>query len=457
MNQIPFRHRKLARPTAASTGLVIAAILSFPSATETQANGVFRNGVGARSMSLGGADSTLSDSATAAITANPAALSDFNSIALDLGVTAAFPSGEFTNAANPSGSDLDASGVFPDLAVVFPVTEKFGLGIGISPDTMLTDEWRYVDPPGGLSGTTSYGLVDNQSQILVIRSAFGAGYAITEKLSIGASVGLLYNNNQLNTAYVFQSNPTLAGFKTLVDLDTDGFGVDGEFGVLYRPTTNLHFAVTYKTSSTVKANGTITGNASAELTALGGPFAGVQPDFAYDAEVENTFPQMVTVGAGWQINSEWRVLGQVDWINWSDAFDSLPLHLTNGNNADLNAFLGSNSIDDTVPLNWKDQFVYRAGVEFTPGEHWSFRAGYSFGESPVPSGTLTPLTAAIMEQTVGLGVGYRWGRYHVDAAWQWDLPTTAYVGTADLLDGEYSNSSVEVSVQWVGLTAGMSF
>ena len=58
---------------------------------------------------------------------------------------------------------------------------------------------------------------------------------------------------------------------------------------------------------------------------------------------------------------------------------------TSGNNADLNAFLGSNSINDIVPLRWRDRLVYRAGVEFSLTENLTLRAGYSFGESPLPA------------------------------------------------------------------------
>jgi long-chain fatty acid transport protein len=436
---------------------VLAAALACGLTATSEANGIYRNGVGARAMALGGADATLNDSATSAMTANPAALTDFTGITLELGLTAALPDGEFSNSANTPVAIRDRLGAFPEFALTLPYTDEIKLGVSVSPEAMLAGKWDYVDAPGGLSGGTSYGMLRHRSEITVLRSAFGVGISLADHLSIGGSVGLLYNRNRLETAYVFQSHPVLRGFKTLVDLDTDGFGVDGEFGLLYRPTEELHFAVTYKLASTVEADGRITGNAGAELTALGGDFAGVQPDFAYDAEVENTFPQMLSAGAGWQATPNWRLLAQVDWINWSDAFDSLPLRLRNGNNADLNTFLGSDAIDDTIPLNWKDRFVYRAGLEYTPGTHWSFRAGYSYGKSPVPDGTLNPLNAAIFEHTLGAGAGYRWKRFSLDAAWQWDLPARQRVVTSDLASGEYSNSSVEVAVHWLAVTAGLEF
>jgi hypothetical protein len=62
-----------------------------------------------------------------------------------------------------------------------------------------------------------------------------------------------------------------------------------------------------------------------------------------------------------------------------------------------------------------------------------------------------------MENTLTLGVGYRYGRCRFDLAYQYDLPVTRDVGTSGLLSGEYSNSSTEVSIQWIALTVGVQF
>jgi long-chain fatty acid transport protein len=151
------------------------------------------------------------------------------------------------------------------------------------------------------------------------------------------------------------------------------------------------------------------------------------------------------------------VVLQVDWINWSDAFDDLPITLRNGSNADLNGFAGSSTLQDTPPLDWRDRFVYRVGVEYAVTPQVTVRGGYAYGKSPVPDATLTPLTAAIMEHSLGVGVGYRHRRFLVDFAYQYSLPAAQRVGQSALLSGEYSNSRVEVEVHWLALTAGIEF
>jgi long-chain fatty acid transport protein len=183
----------------------------------------------------------------------------------------------------------------------------------------------------------------------------------------------------------------------------------------------------------------------------------VRHDFHYNAEVDNTFPQMVSGGLSWKFLPQWRLALQTDWVNWSHAFNTLPVKLSDGNNRDLNAFLGKNALQDGIPLQWRNQFVYRTGIEYAVTKSLTLRAGYAYSRSPVPDQTLTPLTAAIPENTVSMGAGYRWGRYGVDVAYQWDLPVSRSVSNSSILSGEYNYSSTLVGIHWIALTASVQF
>src|SRR5215813_3337718 len=114
-------------------------------------------------------------------------------------------------------------------------------------------------------------------------------------------------------------------------------------------------------------------------------------------------------------------------------------------------------MNDVVPLHWKNQGVFGIGVESPVGEFWSFRGGYSYATNPVPSATLTPMTAAILQNTIGTGVGYNLGRYHFDLAYQVQLPGSQSVGTSSLLSGEYNNSKVDVAVHSLTLSSKIRF
>jgi long-subunit fatty acid transport protein len=99
-----------------------------------------------------------------------------------------------------------------------------------------------------------------------------------------------------------------------------------------------------------------------------------------------------------------------------------------------------------VPLDWKDRFVFRFGVEYAVIEEVRLRAGYTHGASPAASSTLTPLTGAIMEHTITAGVGHQRGPLRVDLAYQYSLPSSESVGTSGLLAGEHDASRVEVEL-----------
>ncbi len=325
---------------------------------------------------------------------------------------------------------------------------------------MLLADWNYNDPPGGLGGATSYGNQENKSEILSLRSAIGAGAKITSNLSIGASIGLIYNENRLYAPYIFQNlqagsggpnNSGLNGAKTLLNLHTSGYGWNAQVGIIYRVTDNLQFGVSYESVTKVDSTGDASGDPSLQFGKPQGTFP-----FHYDATVKNTFPQEVRTGASWKFDPKWRLAVQVDWIDWADSFHSLPLSFSNGSNAVVNSVLGS-SFNENVPLNWKNEFVYRGGLEYNVTDNLVLRAGYCYGNSPVPSATLTPLTAAILQQTVTAGVGYHWKNVQVDLAYQYDLPTTQNIGASSLLSGEYSNSSVKVDAHTIALTTTVRF
>lgn len=408
------------------------------------------NGIGARSMSLGGADVAWASDPLGAMGANPAGLGFISAPAGNLGFVGGLAQGRFTKEPTSNGtlaSDVDG---LPEAAVAWPLGHGLTLGLSSAPTAAMDADWTYVDPLGGGNGKTSYGLQTEHSEILVLRSALGLGWAVNSQLSVGASFGLDYNQNLLQAPYIFQTQPKLKGAKTLLDLRTDGFGFDGQAGVLYRPLTNLQFGLAYQSESQVESHGDANGDAGTQFGVASLPFH-------YDAEVRNTFPQMANGGASWGFRPQWRLALQVDWINWSDAFQRLPVSLSNGSSAAVNAAAGSSSIQDSVPLDWRDEFVYRGGLEYEVVRNLFLRVGYCYGASPVPNQTLTPLTAAIMEQTITAGVGYHWRNYQIDLGYQYDLPMTRNVGVSGLLSGEYSDSSVNVDAHWLALTVGATF
>ena len=445
----------------ASRCAAAACIVFVSLASDSHADGIFGNGVGARSMSMGGADTAWASDPLGAMAANPSGLGFLTAPELDFGGVGGVAEGQF-NKPGVSSGDLDGRvSVLPEGAFGMPLGNwPVSVGLSFVPESTLLADWHYVDPPGGLGGTTSYGYQQDKSEIIVLRTALGAGVGVGSKFSFGASVGLIYNANQLETPYIFQdlqpgphgpTNNAYDGAKTLLNLHTTGFGWNAQAGMMYRATSNLQFGLSYESQTKVDTSGGASGDPSLQF----GYPQGTLP-FHYNADVRNTFPQNLSLGASWKFQPRWRLALQVDWIDWRDAFHNLPVSLSGGNNATVNSVLGS-SFSDSIPLDWRSEFVYRAGLEYKLTGNFDLRLGYSYGSSPVPDSTLTPMTAAIMENTLTAGVGYHWRRFAVDLAYQYDFPATQNVGTSGLLSGEYSNSSTQVSMHILALTTSYRF
>jgi long-subunit fatty acid transport protein len=419
-----------------------------------QAQDFYWNTASARSMALGGVYVPSSGSALDALSANPAGLTALSGGTLDLSVTSIFARGSFTNSVNTNAPYTGSPGVIPYGAVGTPLGHsRFSIGVGMVPELTSVSEWRYVDAPGAAGA--SYGLQTQKSAILAARSVAGVGVSLSRKLSLGVSAGAVYNSNTLDAPYIFQSHPVLAGLKTLLDLHTTGVGWNTSVGVLASPSNKLQINAAWKSRTSIDSTGDASGNIGVQLAAIG--LGAARPDFHYSALVHNTLPQSALFGVNWKVDGKWTVALQSNWVNWHGAFSSLPVTLTNGNNADINGVLGTNSIFDRVPVAWKDQFSFRGGVERQVKENFSFRAGYAHSNSPVPASTLSPLTAAIMTHQLSTGFGYRYAKWVFDLAYAFDPTAQQNVQQSGLLSGEYSNSVVRIGTQALTLNASLKF
>jgi long-subunit fatty acid transport protein len=331
---------------------------------------------------------------------------------------------------------------------------RFNVGLGFAPDLASVSDWKYQDAPG--QGGVTYGLQENKSAILAGRAILGVSYSFGQKLSVGVTAGADYNENTLQAPYIFQSQPVLAGYKTMLDLHTYGTGWNMSVGAMFQPTKKLDIGVAWKSHTVIVTNGLASGNASALFTALG---SNATSTFGYNASVKNILPQSVNASVAWHMNPRWLFAFQTDWVNWSNAFTNLPVTLTNGNNATINTVANGSAMNGTlvdgVPLNWKDQYSFHGGVERELGESASVRFGYAYGNNPVPSGTLTPMTAAIMTNQLSTGFAYHMGHSRFDIAYTYDPTSQEQVGQSNLLAGEYNNSTVRVGLQ--ALSLGYSF
>jgi long-chain fatty acid transport protein len=432
--------------------VAISVLLAMPILAAAQ--DFYAAGISAEAGRRAGIYSNSSNNAADALTLNPAGLTTLTGPTVDLSVTGIFARGSFANASNRSvsndGSPMASNYSFvPFGAIGGPLGKHWAAGFGIAPDMLSASRWHYADTPGYAG--VDYGPQSEKSQIIGIRAAGGIAYRFSDRLSAGVSVGGDYNSNTLDAPYIFQSHPVLAGLKTLLDLNTTGYGWNASFGFQARPSKRLSLAASFRTPTSITSHGNATGNMGHTFQALG---LAAQPNFGYKAQVSITLPPSALVSLGWQATQSVRLSFQTDWIGWSGAFHSLPVTLTDGSNNDINSLLGSSTIKDIVPLDWKDQVTFRGAVEKSLGERLAIGAGFLHANDPVPSSTLSPLTAAIMQNSLTTGVGWHKGRVHFAASYGFDFTAQQQVGNSALLYDEYSNSRTRIGVQAFTLSTG---
>jgi len=423
-------------------------------ASSAFAQSFYWNTASARSQALGGIYVPSTDDAIDALAANPAGLTALSGRTLDLSASLTLPRGSFSDSVNNSAQLSKTPGALPYGAFGMPIRHsRFSFGVGFTPDLMSVGNWHYVDAPG-VAGV-SYGLQEQKSAILAGRAMAGLGVVLNPKISIGVSLGADYNSNTLDAPYIFQQQPVLQGLKTLLDLHTTGYGWNGSVGALIRPTRTVEFGLAWKSSTTIVSHGAASGDAYAQFAALG--LAGVPSSFTYAAQVRNVLPQSVLANVAWRVNPRWLVAFQADWIHWHGAFGTLPVTLTNGTNAAINGLVNSTALQDGVPLDWKDQYSFHVGAERLLTERTSLRFGYAHANDPVPSSTLSPLTAAIMSNQISTGLIYHPGRSNFELAYSYDPTAQAQVQQSALLSGEYNNSIVRVGTQTITLNYSLRF
>ncbi len=404
----------------------------------------FLTGNSAQTTALAGAFVPGTDTVQDAMSINPAALALIGSPLLELSVAGIFARGSFQSGGAPP-APLTSYGVVPYGAFSTPVGKsRFTVALALAPQLTSSANWRYTDPSGGV-GKVSYGTLDHQSEIVALRGSFGVGISLTRRLQVGFTTGVVYNRNTLRTAYIFQEHPTLAGLKTLLDLRTSGTGWNSSLGVLFQASRKWQIGGAYQSQTTLNSRGTATGNAGLQFAAIG--LGAARPDFGYRSLVKTKLPQSAIVHTSFELNHRTRAVMQLDWIDWRNAFRDLPVALTQGNNSDINSLLNSTSINDSVPLRWKNQVAARFGIERGWQEHATLRAGFAHSSSIVPAQTLTPLTAALTRNTAAAGIGYRLRRCRFNLGYNFDPTVRKSIGRSILKSGEYSNSQVRTGTQ----------
>jgi len=277
--------------------------------------------------------------------------------------------GAFAGAFGTAGSgDIGAPTLVPATYANYQFSEKLFLGVGLNSGfgfTTKPDNTNYAGSPIGIT-----------SEIFSVNINPNLAYKLTDTFTVGVGLQVQYVDVRLRSG---TDNGVLAGTPTPLppglptalpgrETEGDDWGVGATAGVIWKPAQGTSIGVGYRSPIDVELEGTCT-NVGATNAPLGGCAAAGEPVTA-----DFTLPELVSIGLSHQLTERFRVLGTIEWTNWSRL--GTPLVLDTGGTP-----------VDALELEYEDGWYYSIGAEYAYSPDLTLRAGLAYEESPVKDDT----------------------------------------------------------------------
>lgn len=300
---------------------------------------------------------------------NPASTAQFSGLNSESSYTLVLPNGNIDITDSPFGPGrsgnigIDATtsasyGAYqfaPDLWLGIAITSPFGLAT--KPDN--------VGYPGSYLGVTS--------KLLTINANPTIAYRIAPGITIGAGIQIEWAQGKLQ-------------FREPIVNDVAAFGgTDWAFGatagITLEPTAGTTIGLGYRSQMTHDLEGTFTGDL---LT--GGQ--------TVPAVGTINLPDIVTLSLRQVVTPDTRLLGTVQWSNWS-RFKDLPLSTPGG--------------QLSMPANWDDGWFFSVGGEYDYSPALTLRTGVAYEISPIDSPSKRLVQIPDNNRVwLSVGASYKW-------------------------------------------------
>ncbi len=370
----------------ASSVALLLALASAASAT----NGLYLTGYGAEALGRAGANIAISDR-TLGLNANPAGIAQLQGDHYTLSLATLAPKLEMENLANAPIDGEDRYFPLPAFAWVRSGKEtRLAWGLGFLAQ-------------GGMGATfnginTFFGTQDQTyTQVRFATLSPTVAYSFSEDSAIGATLNIGWADASFrffpSTSFFNQQAPEQSFFGPKME-DAAGMQYSLRLGWWWRPDPRWTVGAIYGT----KTNSTFDGG-TLQVNFENHPF--LRQKVRYDAEMDGfTFAAQAGVGTAFRATDRLLLALDVKRIFWDDAIDTIQVKGTNPSVAGAPA-------EVVLPFvfNWQDQWVVALAGEYRVSDGLTLRAGYNWGESPVPDDTLTPLFPATTEHHISIGAG----------------------------------------------------
>ncbi len=241
----------------------------------------------------------------------------------------------------------------------YQLSEQLFLGFGMnSPFGLVTEpeDPRYL---GAELGRTTKLLTLNANPVI--------GYKIAPGITVAAGFQAQYADGKLKFATGSPLGPT-TGF------EGDDWAFGGTAGILIQPAAGTSIGLGYRS----RLNHTLEGDLVTQ-----GSFLTGGARLTTSAEADINLPDIVTLSISQAVSSNMRLMGTVEWSNWS-RFEQLTVVTQN---AGPTIFAGpatpANTAVATIPAGWDDGWFFSLGGEYDVMNNLTMRAGVAYEISPI--------------------------------------------------------------------------
>jgi long-chain fatty acid transport protein len=326
------------------------------------------------------------------------------------------------------GSETDNTGkktfLVPNLFLASQASDKWSFGLAINAPFGL--ETRWPDETFPTFAGAADGLEPEHSKIKMININPNLSYRAGENTSVAFGI-LFYDVSSL----VFNTQGLLvSGAGTGY-----GWAVSG-----MHKTGNWSFGASYKSSVETDLKGTY------DATGLGSTAS------AASAKLE--FPDMLQIGAHYQINQAWGIELDVERTGWS-SFDQIDIHHSSP----------GISSPTTSTNNWDDAWAYRLGAIWQINANNQLRFGYSYDQTPQGDDRFSARVPDNDRQLFSIGYAHDFQSWSLEAGYMYvkvddrNFNTSVPYGTygTDANGTSAYNGTYKNTVQLIGLGISTTF
>jgi len=251
-----------------------------------------------------------------------------------------------TLAAYGNSGDIGSDAWIGSNYVSYNVNDRLYLGLGIN-------------APFGLSTKPNFtwaGQVYNRSsKVFSVNANPMIGYKINDRISVGFGAQIQYLSVRLKSA----SGVAVGAASTVLEGDDVGIGVTA--GVTIRPMKGTEIGLGYRSGVSHGLSGTL-------FTPVA---AGALPPGTYNITADLITTDTVTLSAKQSVNEKLRLLGSVEWANWSRLKQPAVKLASSGTQV------------TSLRFNYDDGYFVALGAEYDYNEQLTFRAGAAYEWSPI--------------------------------------------------------------------------